>query len=32
MADDYSYQWRGGVADDEMADLVVSHGGRPEAG
>lgn len=26
------YQWRAAVADDELVDLVESHGGRPEAG
>ena len=27
-----SYAWRGRITDDEMVDLVESHGGRPEAG
>lgn len=26
------YEWRGGITDSEMVDLVNSHGGKPEAG
>lgn len=26
------YAWRGPVSDEEMVDLVMSHGGRPSAG
>ena len=32
MTDDVSYTWRGPVADDEMVDLVESHGGRSGVG
>lgn len=27
-----TYSWRGAISDDEMVDLVRSHGGRPLAG
>ncbi len=29
---DITYLWRGEISDDEMVDLVTSHGGRPEPG
>lgn len=29
---DVEYRWRGDISDEEMVDLVVSHGGRPQAG
>jgi GNAT superfamily N-acetyltransferase len=32
LPDRYSYKWRGPLADDELVDLVLSHGGRPEPG
>jgi GNAT superfamily N-acetyltransferase len=32
MSPTVSYSWRGRITDDEMVDLVASHGGRPEAG
>ena len=32
MSDEVSYFWRGPVTDDEMVDLVESHGGRASAG
>ena len=30
--DSVSYHWRGPLSDDEMVDLVCSHGGNPEPG
>ena len=30
--DDYSFQWRGELHDDELVDLVRSHGGNPKVG
>ena len=32
MTDEISYAWRRPVADDEMVDLVHSHGGNPRPG
>ena len=32
MSDGLTYEWRGPITDDEMVDLVTSHGGRAEAG
>jgi ribosomal protein S18 acetylase RimI-like enzyme len=32
MTDEVSYSWRGPITDDEMVDLVRSHGGRAAAG
>jgi hypothetical protein len=32
MSDELVYSWRVPISDDEMVDLVDSHGGRPEAG
>ncbi len=32
MAEDVSYAWRRPVTDDELVDLVRSHGGRDEPG
>jgi ribosomal protein S18 acetylase RimI-like enzyme len=32
MTDGVSYQWRGAISDDEMVELVTSHGGRAVAG
>ncbi len=32
MSTEVSYSWRGPITDDEMVDLVQSHGGRAEAG
>ena len=32
MSAGVSYAWRDRIADDEMVDLVTSHGGRAEAG
>ncbi|MGH4031188.1 GNAT family N-acetyltransferase [Actinomycetota bacterium Odt1-20B] len=32
MNETISYAWRGPLTDDEMSDLVRSHGGHPEAG
>ncbi|MFD3443805.1 GNAT family N-acetyltransferase [Microbacteriaceae bacterium 4G12] len=32
MTDAIRYAWRGPLTDDEMVDLVMSHGGRPSAG
>ena len=32
MSTEVSYSWRGPITDDEMVDLVQSHGGRTEAG
>lgn len=32
MGDDLVYSWRDPIADEEMVDLVDSHGGRSEAG
>jgi hypothetical protein len=32
VASEYSYQWRGGLHDEEMVDLALSHGGEPEVG
>ena len=32
MAEQCSYEWRGELHDDEMTDLVLSHGGIPESG
>ena len=32
MSNALSYSWRGPITDDEMVDLVESHGGRAEAG
>jgi hypothetical protein len=30
--DEVTYDWRGDLTDDEVVDLVESHGGRPEVG
>jgi GNAT superfamily N-acetyltransferase len=32
MSDELVYSWRGPNSDEEMVELVDSHGGRPEAG
>jgi GNAT superfamily N-acetyltransferase len=32
MSDELVYLWRDPISDDEMVELVGSHGGRPEAG
>jgi GNAT superfamily N-acetyltransferase len=32
VPDVISYAWRGSVADEELVDLVVSHGGTPRIG
>lgn len=32
MNDELTYEWRGEIADGEMADLTVSHGGRAAPG
>ena len=32
MLDTIDYTWRGTLTDEEMIDLVTSHGGRPSAG
>lgn len=32
MSDELDYSWRDPISDDEMMELVDSHGGRPEAG
>jgi ribosomal protein S18 acetylase RimI-like enzyme len=32
VADEYAYQWRGELPDEELVDLVASHGGRVEVG
>jgi hypothetical protein len=32
MSDEIGYFWRGPISDDEMVELVESHGGRPDAG
>lgn len=32
MADDLTYAWRKALDDAELVDLVLSHGGTPEAG
>jgi ribosomal protein S18 acetylase RimI-like enzyme len=32
MDDAYDLAWRGPLSDDELLDLVASHGGRPEQG
>jgi GNAT superfamily N-acetyltransferase len=32
MSDELVYSWRDPISDDEMVELVDSHGGRPEAG
>jgi GNAT superfamily N-acetyltransferase len=32
MGKDIAYSWRGQITDQEMVELVHSHGGRPEAG
>lgn len=32
MSDELVYSWRGPISDDEMVELVDSHGGRSEAG
>lgn len=32
MSDELVYSWRDSISDDEMVELVDSHGGRPEAG
>ena len=32
MTQEITCQWRAPVSDDEMVELVQSHGGRPEAG
>ena len=32
MSDELTYAWRAPLTDDEMVDLVHSHGGRPVAG
>ena len=32
MTEEIAYAWRGPVADDEMVNLVISHGGSPRAG
>jgi len=32
MSDGVDYSWRGPITDDEMVELVESHGGRPDRG
>lgn len=32
MSNKIDYSWRGPISDDEMVELVESHGGRPTAG
>lgn len=32
MSNELVYSWRDPISDDEMVELVGSHGGRPEAG
>ena len=32
MSDEVEYSWRGQITDDDMVELVESHGGRPAAG
>ena len=32
MIHDVVFAWRGSLDDDELFDLVVSHGGNPERG
>jgi ribosomal protein S18 acetylase RimI-like enzyme len=32
MTDGVSYRWRGAISDDEMVELVTSHGGRAVVG
>jgi GNAT superfamily N-acetyltransferase len=32
MEANITYEWRGTIADDELVELVESHGGRPEVG
>jgi ribosomal protein S18 acetylase RimI-like enzyme len=32
MDEEFVYSWRDPITDDEMVELIDSHGGRPEAG